>query len=58
MKRPDARHGVVLDVLDAHRYLYDGVAPGWNSCSCGWQGYWSQFNPHVADCVVEALGDL
>jgi len=23
--------------------------PGWHCCSCGWEGYWSAFEPHVAD---------
>lgn len=23
--------------------------PGWHECSCGWEGYWSDFHPHVAD---------
>lgn len=23
--------------------------PGWHPCSCGWEGYWHGFEPHVAD---------
>lgn len=43
------------DVLHSHRYEFakKGVKPddpGWHECSCGeWQGYWSGFEPHVAD---------
>lgn len=45
------------DVLSEHRYEYDNKGakpqdPGWHTCSCGgWQGYWSGFEPHVADML-------
>lgn len=43
------------DVIRAHRYDYQnkGEKPdeiGWYACTCGdWEGYWSGFEPHVAD---------
>lgn len=51
-------------VLRAHRYdtRTRGTKPsdpGWHPCSCGWEGYWSSFEPHVADqlrSVVVAAG--
>lgn len=42
-------------VIQTHRYRYDAKGekpddPGWHECSCGgWAGYWSGFEPHVAD---------
>jgi hypothetical protein len=23
--------------------------PGWHACRCGWEGYWSGYDSHVAD---------
>lgn len=43
------------DVVRRHRYVIDMKGdkpdvPGWHPCSCGsWQGYWCDFEPHVAD---------
>ena len=42
------------DVLRHHRYDYNRKGakpddPGWHACTCGWEGYWSGFEPHVAD---------
>lgn len=43
------------DVLRTHRYDTRTKGskpddPGWHECSCGaWEGYWSDFHPHVAD---------
>lgn len=43
------------DVLQGHRYEIRKKGskpddPGWHECSCGaWEGYWSDFHPHVAD---------
>jgi hypothetical protein len=43
------------DVVRQHRYDYRNKGskpadPGWHVCSCGgWEGYWSGFEPHVAD---------
>lgn len=41
-------------VLGEHRYLdvqrgSKQDDPGWHPCTCGWEGYWSAFHPHVAD---------
>lgn len=37
----------------ARCYIYDGHPtpgkPGWHHCTCGWEGYWSGFHPHVTD---------
>ena len=47
------------DVLRAHRYDLRKKGskpddPGWHECSCGeWEGYWSSFEPHVADHLRE-----
>lgn len=49
------------DVLQAHHYDYKnkGEKPdtvGWHACTCGqWEGYWSGFEPHVADQLREAV---
>ncbi len=42
------------DVMRAHRYELQEKGskpddPGWHPCTCGWEGYWSSFEPHVAD---------
>lgn len=48
------------DVLNQHQYLYERKGtqpddPGWHECSCGWEGYWHGFNPHVADRLREVV---
>jgi hypothetical protein len=48
------------DVIRGHRYEYGRKGskpadPGWHECSCGWEGYWSAFEPHVADHLRAAL---
>lgn len=40
--------------LEEHRYDYENKGekpddPGWHACTCGWEGYWSGFHPHLAD---------
>ena len=42
------------DVLREHRYAIERGGgkpddPGWHECTCGWEGYWTNFQPHVAD---------
>lgn len=42
------------DALARHQYEYPSRGskpgdPGWHACSCGWEGYWSDFHPHLAD---------
>lgn len=42
------------DEVRAHRYDYSTKGskpddPGWHACRCGWEGYWCDFEPHVAD---------
>lgn len=47
--------------LDRHSYLLSDKGtkpddPGWHTCRCGgWEGYWTQFHPHVADHIRSAL---
>lgn len=47
----------IQTVIQSHRYDYKAKGekpddPGWHECACGqWAGYWSSFEPHVADCV-------
>lgn len=38
-------------VLTRHTYLHGNLRSevGWHPCVCGWEGYWSDFEPHVAD---------
>ena len=46
------------DELQRHSYRYDRPKPddpGWNYCTCGWEGYWCEFNPHVADHLREVV---
>lgn len=50
----------VMDVLGAHRYDYNiptskTDSPGWNACTCGWEGYWSEFHPHVTEQMLKSL---
>lgn len=51
-------------VLDQHTYEYSKPPtirePGLHPCKCGWEGYWPDFQPHVADmlrAVVQARAD-
>jgi hypothetical protein len=51
------------DALRLHLYDYRRKGekpddPGWHECTCGtWQGYWSGWQPHVADHLRDvALG--
>lgn len=49
------------EIIQRHRYDYDNKgtkpqAPGWHMCSCGaWEGYWSGFQPHVANHLRNAV---
>lgn len=53
------------DVLRVHQYDYKRKGdkpddPGWHECTCGWGGYWCDFEPHVTDhlrLVVERYRD-
>ena len=50
------------DILNSHRYDYRRKgskpdSPGWHECSCGWEGYWTSFNPHVANHLRAAALD-
>jgi hypothetical protein len=51
-------------VLQSHRYTYKRKGskpddPGWHECSCGdWEGYWSSFEPHVADRLREVVAPV
>lgn len=50
----------VLTVLREHRYDYRDKGakpddPGWHRCSCGWEGYWSGWQPHVAENVTQTV---
>ena len=60
------RHDIgwaVLDTVRAHRYDYvrPCVTPGkeddrgWHACRCGWEGYWTGFEPHLTDSIISAL---
>lgn len=49
-----------LDALTAHVYRYDAPTsrpdnPGWNACSCGWEGYWCEFHPHLASVIEKNM---
>lgn len=39
------------DVLRSHVYQdwKHRARVGWHACTCGWEGYWPDFHPHVAD---------
>lgn len=55
-----ATEWVVLDAIRAHHYHYSNKGskpddPGWHVCSCGWEGYWCDWQPHVAERITEAL---
>ncbi|MCT7373219.1 hypothetical protein A7R75_29955 [Mycolicibacterium llatzerense] len=48
------------DEIRRHTYLTTGPRtklddPGWNRCTCGWQGYWCEFHPHVTDQLRELV---
>lgn len=58
--RPLNRYWTVLTELRGHLY-YRGKGskpddPGWHACSCGWEGYWCDYQPHVAEVIDAALG--
>jgi hypothetical protein len=51
----------VLVELRGHRYDTSDRAskphdPGWHACSCGWEGYWCDWQPHVAEQIAAVLG--
>lgn len=51
---------LLQDVVRSHRYeLWENgtekSGTGWHPCSCGWEGYWSSFEPHVADELRKIL---
>jgi hypothetical protein len=52
----------VLETMQKHVYDYDSKgsrpdSPGWHTCrGCSWEGYWSGFQPHVAEEVIRSLG--
>ena len=55
--------GVLIEhVYLVHAPVIKAGDPGWHPCSCGWEGYWSSFNEHVADhlraVVDERLQDV
>jgi hypothetical protein len=61
----DDEYWAVLTVLRKHRYDYTKNAtssrpgdPGWNVCDCGWEGYWCNFQPHVAEELVKTLREV
>ena len=48
----------IQDILTKHRYVIEDRGskpddPGWHACTCGWEGYWSDFHPHLADLIRE-----
>lgn len=51
----------ITDELSKHYFDYNlsGAKPddpGWHQCTCGlWEGYWVDYDPHVAAAVVEVL---
>ena len=51
----------ILDELRKHYYdiRLKGSKPddpGWHECSCGWEGYWCSWQPHVAERIyLEAV---
>lgn len=53
----------VLDELRRHDYDYRNKGekpddPGWHACRCGWEGYWCDYQPHVAERITIALDAL
>lgn len=54
---------LLQDVVRSHRYeLWENgtekSGTGWHPCSCGvWEGYWPDFEPHVADELRKILVD-
>lgn len=51
---------LLQDGIRSHRYEDRRIGsrptdPGWHPCSCGWEGYWSSFEPHVADGLRKIL---
>lgn len=54
---------LLQDTVRSHRYeLWENgterSGTGWHPCSCGaWEGYWSDFEPHLADELRKILVD-
>jgi len=52
---------LLLDELRQHIYRTDrpGVGragdPGWHPCTCGWEGYWVDWHPHVATLLAAVI---
>lgn len=51
---------VLQDILRDHRYQAHIPSmkhgdPGWHACTCGWEGYWSEFDGHVANYLRAAV---
>lgn len=60
-QRRDER--AILEALYAHQYdtAKKGSKPddpGWHACSCGWEGYWCNWQPHLADVLNGAAAAL
>jgi len=62
-RSPTEAEWPVLEELREHIYQYWLAGPGgkpgdpgWHPCRCGWEGYWSAWQPHVAQALVEKLG--
>lgn len=50
----------VLDELRKHYYDTRTRGskpddPGWHPCTCGWEGYWCDWQPHVAEKITATL---
>lgn len=49
------------EIIQSHRYDYLDKGskpqdPGWHMCSCRtWEGYWSGYEPHVANHLRNAV---
>lgn len=62
-ERRSVTEWTVLTGLRNHRYDIGAKGskpddPGWHVCSCGWEGYWCDWQPHVAEQIIVALGPL
>lgn len=61
-EKEEGVHWAILSTLRQHRYdIHDRASkptdPGWHACSCGWEGYWSDWHPHVADRIRALFPD-
>lgn len=60
-RKPTDEEWPILQELRLHYYDHREKGserpsdPGWHVCRCGWQGYWSDYDPHVAQRVAAAL---